>query len=84
AGLFGIGAALVGLLFFALLFGVRSAWITHSSVQFDAAIEVIGHIIDAGIRVIQRGVESQKTVAAFLIGALCTGIIAEFCHRIWR
>lgn len=84
SGLFGIGAALVALVFFALIFGMRSAYITHFSVQFDQAIDIIAHIFDVGLRVIQAVYTSPRTAASLVIGALCAGVIAEFLNRVWR
>ena len=84
SGLFGVGAALVALVFFALVYGFRSAWITHVSVGFDAAIQVVAHILDTGIKVIQWAIASRRTMAALIIGSLCSGIISEYCNRIWK
>lgn len=84
AGVFGIGAGLTALVFFALLYGFRSAYITHVGVQFSAAIDVVGHIIKVGVKVIQTTVASPRTVAAFVVGCLIAGIISEYCNRIWR
>ncbi len=84
SGLFGIGAACVGLIFFALVYGFRSAYITHLGVQFDAAIDVITHILKAGINVLLAFVASPRTIAALALGAAISGILAEYCNRIWK
>ncbi|MEM7524653.1 MAG: TrgA family protein [Pseudomonadota bacterium] len=84
SGAFGVGAAIIGLVFFAMLYGMRSAYITHTTVQFNQAIDVIAHILDVGIKVISAIIASKKTMAAFVVGALITGILSEYFHRIWR
>lgn len=84
AGLFGVGAAMVALVFFALVYGFRSAWITHASVGFDAAIQVIQHILETGIRVVESALASSRTMAALIVGSLVSGIISEYCDRIWK
>ena len=84
SGLFGVGAAAVGLIFFALIYGFRSAWITHIGVGFDTAIGVISHILETGVRVVQTFLESKRTIMALAVGSLIAGIIAEYCNRIWK
>ncbi|MEM7545753.1 MAG: TrgA family protein [Pseudomonadota bacterium] len=84
SGVFAIGSGMVALVFFALIYGLRSAYITHSGVQFAAAIDVIAHILDVGITVIQTTVASKRTLAALVIGCLISGIVSEYCHRIWK
>lgn len=84
SGFFGMGAACVGLVFFALVYGFRSAYITHIGVQFDAAIDVIGHIVKTGVTVLQAFVASPRTVAALALGAAISGVLAEYCNRIWK
>lgn len=84
AGLFGIGAGMIALVFFAMLYGFRSAYITHTGVQFQTAIDVVAHIMDVGMTVIQSTLTSTRTVAALVMGCLCTGIISEYFHRIWK
>ena len=84
SGLFGLGAAVVGLIFFAMIYGFRSAWITHFGVGFDAAIDVITHILSTGITVGKAVLASPRTILALGLGSLTAGIIAEFCNRIWK
>lgn len=84
SGMFGVGAGLIGLTFFALVFGFRSAWITHFGVGFTAAIDVVAHILDTGIKVIQTFFASSRTILALGMGSLCAGIIAEYFNRIWK
>ena len=84
AGLFGVGAAFVALLFFALVYGFRSAWITHVGVGFDAAIDVIGHILDTGVKVVQSFIASPRTMMALIVGSVIAGVLSEFCNRIWK
>lgn len=84
SGMFGLGAACVGLVFFALVYGFRSAYITHVGVQFDAAIDVITHILETGINVLRAFAASPRTVAALALGAAISGVIAEYCNRIWK
>lgn len=84
SGLFGIGAAVVGLVFFALVYGIRSAYITHLGVQFAEAVDVVGHIVTTGVKVIETTFASTRTLAAIVVGSVSAGIIAEFLNRIWR
>lgn len=84
SGMFGIGAAIVAVVFFALLYGMRSAWITHFGVQFDAPIDVVSHIVSTGLRVVESAVASRRTLAALVFGSLISGIIAEYFNRVWR
>lgn len=84
SGLFGVGAACVGLLFFALVYGFRSAYITHVGVQFDAAIDVVEHIIDTAVKVLFSFAHSKRTIMALFVGSLIAGIISEYFHRIWK
>jgi hypothetical protein len=84
SGLFGVGAGLTALIFFALVYGLRSAYITHAGVQFSAAIDVVAHILTVGVKVIETTIASPRTVAALVVGSVIAGIISEYCNRIWR
>ena len=84
SGMFGIGAAVVAIVFFALIYGIRSAWITHFGVQFDAPIDVVAHIITTGLTVLESAIASRRTLAALILGSMTAGIIAEYFNRIWR
>lgn len=84
SGLFGLGAGFVGLIFFAMIYGFRSAWITHFGVGFDAPIDVITHVLKTGITVGEAALASPRTLLALGLGSLTSGIIAEFCNRIWN
>ena len=84
SGMFGVGAGLIGLIFFAMIFGFRSAWITHFGVGFTAAIDVVAHILDTGIKVVQSFLASPRTILALCMGSLMAGIISEYFNRIWK
>ncbi len=84
SGLFAIGAGTTALIFFALIYGIRSAYITHTGVQFDSAVDVIAHILKISITAVQSTLSSPRTVAALLVGCLISGIISEYFNRIWR
>ena len=84
SGLFGVGAGFVGLIFFGMVYGFRSAWITHFTLGFDAPIDVIVHILKTGITVGEAVVASPRTILALGMGSLSAGIIAEYFNRIWK
>lgn len=84
AGLFGLGAGAAAVVFFAFLYGVRSAYITHTGVQFATALDAVFHMLDAGLNVVISAVLSTATLLALLIGSFVSGVLAEFFNRRWR
>lgn len=84
SGLFGVGAAIVAFLIFAGLLAIRSAYIYHSSVQFDSAKQALFHLIEAMVGTLQRAWYDPAPTAVLLIGGLLAGFISEFFNHIWR
>ncbi|MEM7268378.1 MAG: TrgA family protein [Pseudomonadota bacterium] len=84
SAIFGVGAGAVAVVFFAFLYGVRSAYITHTGVQFPTAIDAVTHLLDAGLNVVISAVLSTPTLLALIIGSFVAGMLAEFFNRLWK
>ena len=81
---FALGAAFTAVVFLAILYSLRSAWITHFGVRFDEPIDVLRHVVEVSISFCIQLLQSNRTIVALLFGAFTAGIIAEFFNRIWR
>ena len=84
SGIFGVGAGAVALVFFAFLYGLRSAYITHFSVQFRTGVDAVIHVLDSGLTVVISAIVSYPTLLTLLIGSFLSGLLAEYFNRIWR
>lgn len=84
SGLFGLGAAFVAVVGFAVAYALRSAWITHMGVQFQEPFDAVVHVVKAAFAVLESAVVSRRTLAALVVGSVSAGILAEFCARVWK
>lgn len=84
SGVFGVGAAAVSVVYFAFLYGLRSAYFTHIGVQFPTALDAIFHLLDNALNVVASAILSTPTLLALIIGSFTAGICAEYFHRRWR
>lgn len=84
SGMHGVGAGVVAVVFFALLFGIQVTYVTHLRQQFDDPMKLISFIISSGMRVFEALLTSRRTIATLLVGSLAAGIFSEVFNRIWR
>lgn len=83
SAIFGIGAALIGLVYFAICYGVYSAYVTHVRLQFPTTEDALFHFIEAAVSV-GRETLQPDVLLALGIGSAAAGVLAEFFGRIWR
>lgn len=83
SAVFGVGAGGVAVINFAALYGIRSAWKTHTTLQFDTGAEAVIHALDAALNVVISSVLSYPTLLCLMILSFIAGLLAEYFDRTW-
>ncbi|MGB0508145.1 MAG: hypothetical protein ACPGGK_18315, partial [Pikeienuella sp.] len=83
SALFGVGASIIAFLIFSGLSAVRSAYIFHTTVQFDSAKQALFHLLEVFVASLQRPLDDPMPTLVLLGGGLAAGIISEVFARLW-